>query len=219
VAPEFVINKARKAPLMKGIQLEIVDEAIDAVRCTPRDNKEIRRRLGIADDKVVIGCVAPFRQFGGSKGADYFLELAKRMEGDSRLVFLHVGYNMDTALCPSNYIPIAFVADQQELPDYYSVADLLVHPSLQDTMPSTCLEALACGTPLLCFNISGMPYIGDETVMTLVETKNVDQMVDVVKSTEKKTEKIINTCRNYALNRYDERKYAEKLLSLMESIQ
>lgn len=85
-------------------------------------------------------------------------------------------------------------------------------------MPNACLEALACGTPLLCFNTSGMPYMADETVMTLVEPENVDQMVGVIKKTKKKDETIINTCRNYALKRFDNQKYFERLVSIMKSM-
>ena len=102
--------------------------------------------------------------------------------------------------------------------EYYSLADLFVFPSLADTMPNACLEALACGSPLLCFNVSGMPYIGDESVMTLVEPENVVQMVDAICRITHKTQEIIDKCRNYALSRYDNQKYCEKLINVMKNI-
>ena len=39
----------------------------------------------------------------------------------------------------------------------YAAADVFVVPSLQDNLPNTVMEALACGTPCVGFNIGGMP--------------------------------------------------------------
>jgi len=78
-------------------------------------------------------------------------------------------------------------------------------------MPNACLESLACGTPLLCFNISGMPYIANQTTAIFVEPRNIDQLCDVIKKTHKKTPEIISVCRKYAESRYDNKKYYDKL--------
>lgn len=219
VAPEFVIKKAKTSPLIKGtkIQLQVLDEAIDTRRCVPKDNKEIRKKFGISEDKIIIVCVAVFPKYGIRKGGEYFLEAARMLEDDNRFYFIHAGFQMDTKICPSNYLPIKFVSPE-ELPEYYSVADLFVFPSLYDTMPNTCLEALACGTPLLCFNTSGMPYLGDESVLTLVEPRNVEQIVEVIKKVKPKNQTVIDTCRDYALSRYDNQKYFAKLYDISKDL-
>ena len=217
VAPEFVILSAKESPLLAGCKTGIIDEAIDVRRNAPRDTSALRKQLGIANDQIVIGCVAPFAD--PRKGVRYYLEAASRLENNNKYMFVQVGYNVnEKSNLPKNYIPIGFVNDGDMLAQYYSLADLFVFPSLADTMPNACLEALACGSPLLCFNVSGMPFIGDETVMTLVPEKDVDKMVEVILKTPKKDETIINTCRNYALQRYDNQKYFEKLYNTMSNL-
>ena len=217
VGPEFVINGAKTSPLLDGKRLEVVDEAIDVQTNYPRDTAGLREELGIRTDQIVIGCVAPFSY--PRKGVKYLVEAARKLENDNRFVFVQVGYDIkDKSQLPQNYIPIGYVNGQDQLTKYYSLSDLFVFPSLHDTMPNACLEALACGSPLLCFNTSGMPYMADETVMTLVEPKNVDQMVDVIIKTKKKDEIVINKCRDYALKRFDNRIYNEKLVFLMHSM-
>lgn len=217
VAPEFVIKSAMTAPLLQGKRTEIVDEAINVTIQQPRNTKELRKELGISVDKIIIACVAPVSD--ARKGVRYFIDAAKRLEEDENFVFLQVGYTLsDKSALPKNYIPIGFVSNQEELSYYYSLGDLFVFPSQADTMPNACLEALACGTPLLCFNVSGMPYIGDETVMTLVELNNVNQMVAEIQKTQKKTQQTIDICRNYALKRYDNQKYFERLTSIMDKL-
>jgi glycosyltransferase involved in cell wall biosynthesis len=42
------------------------------------------------------------------------------------------------------------------LTSVYSAADMFVAPSLQDNLPNTVMEALACGTPSVAFDIGGM---------------------------------------------------------------
>lgn len=219
VAPEFVIKEASISPLMQGLRMEIVDEAIDVTIAKPRDTFQLRKQLGISDEKVVLVCVAPNDPGHWSKGVSFFIEAAKRLEKDNRFSFVHVGWRSgDKKLLPTNYIAIDFVSNQEELSYYYSLGDLFVFPSVLDSMSSACLDALACGTPLLCFNTSGMPYLGDDSVLTLVEPKNVDQLVDVISHTKKKTKEQIDICRNYALNRYDNRKYFAKLTAIMDSL-
>lgn len=217
LGPEFVIMAAKTSPLLEGKRLEIVDEAIDISVNTPKETTSLRKELGIKNDQIVIGCVAPFSY--PRKGVRFLVEAARILENDTRFVFVHVGYDVkDKTNLPQNYIPIGYVKDQEVLTRYYSLSDLFVFPSIQDTMPNACLEALACGTPLLCFNISGMPYMADETVMTLVESENVEQMVEVIKRTNRKTQDTIKTCRNYALTRFDNQKYYVKLESIMNSM-
>ncbi len=218
VAPEFVLKKANTSPLMEGKRLIIVDEAIDVERCQPRNNKEIRKSLSIPEDKVVIVSVVPYSGQINRKGGHFFLQLAKLFEGDDKFVFVHVGFNAEKHLCPKNFIPIGFIKDQNQLPNYYSIADLFVFPSLDDTMPNTCLEALACGSPLLCFNTSGMPYVADSSCGQFVEPGNVEEMAKVIKETKKKGEKTIEHCRNYALKRYDSRIYFKRLSVLLDSL-
>ncbi len=216
VGPEFVVKDAKKSPLMEKMKTSIVDESIDTDFYCPRNSSELKKILKIAPAKIVILCIAPSSI--ERKGTRYFTELARRFENDERYIFVHVGYTTSDIGLPKNYIPIGYISDQEILAQYYSIGDLFVFPSLLDTMPNACLEALSCGVPLLCFNTSGMPYLGDESVMTLVEAKNVDEMEKVVRNTGKLTDEKRNLCRGYALRRYSSKDYYNKLEAVLNLI-
>lgn len=211
VGPEFVINHLKQSFLGQFMPTAVLDEAIDISLYQPRDAKKLRQELGISEEKVIILCIAP-----PYKKIEYFKQVAEKLKYNEKYIFIHVG--KDDAVTQGNYIHVNFVKENSDLALYYSMADLFLFTSMGDTMSNACLEALACGTPLLTFNISGMPYLMDNSVGTMVEPGNVEQLVKIVEKTEKKTPDIMKRCRTYAEGRYDMNKYSDKLLDIAKGI-
>lgn len=214
----FFVEKAKESPLLQNAKIVELDESIDMDIYYPRNTDNLYSELGISDNKIVITCIAPFNNtVNDRKGCRFFIELARRFESNNNYIFIHVGYMCeDKSFLPKNYIPIGFIRDQNKLAEYFSIGDLFVFPSLLDTMPNACLDSLACGVPLLCFDISGMPYVSDNTVGTFVEARNVTELQKVVQKIVKKNSDIIQRCRSYALSRYDSKKYNERLMQIGE---
>ena len=215
VGIEYTVDRAKKSAITKDCKFGIADEAIDLRNLFyPRDTSRLRHELKIPEENKVIVTVTPYPN--ERKGGKYFLEAARKLESRKDITFVHVGFNADTAECPSNYIPIGYVKDQSLLAEYYSLGDLFVHTSTAETIPASILEALACGTPILGFNSSGIPYSADAEHGTFVEPCNVDEMVKVIVQTPIKDDERIQSCRAYAMSRYDSVEYGKKLLAFLE---
>lgn len=211
--PKWVIERALMSSLLKDKKLVEVDEFIDTENTFyPRKNysvdvKEINRK-----NKILILNVSPFSD--ERKGGKYFLKLARQMENDSRYLFVHVGYDGERNNLPINFLPIGYITDQNILAQYFSIADLFICTSLADTMPNTCLEALACGTPICGFKITGVPYVADNICGKFVDPGDVAELKRVVAGSAKKSDKMIDYCREYAVSRYSVKKFADCLLSI-----
>lgn len=212
VGPKWVLERAEKSFLLKGKKMEEVDEYIDTEKTfVIKEVERLRRELGIGNNQIVILNVAPYSDI--RKGVRYFLQLAKEMV-NSNYLFINVGYDGSEELLPSNFIGIPFVKDQALLAEYYSLADLFVCTSLADTMPNVCLDALACGTPVVGFNITGVPYVAEEPLGRFVEAGNVLELKQIVSGTKKKDSELQNMCREYALRRYSLNTYYNKMINI-----
>ncbi len=197
----YLMSNARRSTLLRGKETVDTDSFVDIAGVFyPRDAAELRKKLGIGEDQRVMLLCAPVRD--PKKGGKYFLEAAKRCLDDN-IIFVNPAYGGDESLCPPNYIPLPYITDLNELAILYSMADAYVCTSLADAQPNTCLEAMGCGTKIIGFNISGTPYVAPPEFGTFVTPENIDELVEAIRNTERKTEMSIQACHEYARNRFD----------------
>lgn len=213
VSVPYTINKAKSSKLLSNKKLLQLDEGIDLINTYyPRKSTDLKNKLKISDDKVIILNVAPFSN--PRKGAVYFLEAARLLEEDDKFLFIHVGFDVDIKICPDNFIPISYVYDKNELAEYYSIADLFFVTSIAETIPNTAMQALACGTPICGYDIEGIPQIAPEPYGKYIEPMNVLEMVNTIKKVKKKDISMIESCRLYAKSRYCEIDYFKSLMNI-----
>ncbi len=212
--PEWVVNRAKKSSLLRERDVRVVDEFVDNKEIfIIKETEKLRRKLAIPDDKVILLDVAPSSD--PRKGVQYFIEVARKIEKVSdRFVFVNVGYLGDHSDIPNNFIGIGYISDQNKLAEYYSLADLFVCTSIADTMPNSCLDAMSCGTPILGFDITGIPYVADPPIGRFVNPKDVDAIMKSVLNTDKKTDNMKKMCREYALRRYSIDTYYDKQMNI-----
>lgn len=196
----YVVEKAKGSVLLKDKETAEIDTAIDLDNVFyPRNSEALRKELNISNDVKVVLCCAPIND--SLKGVCYYMEAAKLCVDDN-IVFINVSYGGDETACPSNYIPVSYVHDRDKMAEFYSLADAYVCPSISDAQPNTCIEAMSCGTPIIGFNISGVPYLAPNDIGTYVEPKNAAALADAIKSAPLKDDEIIKRCRDYACGRY-----------------
>lgn len=218
VAPQWVIERAQESFLLRDRKFYAVDEYVNNKevffpRKTPNSKWE---KLGINISKILILNIANYTN--KRKGVAYFVDLANKMINDERYQFINVGFDGNSELLPKNYIGVPFVTNQEELAQFYTLADLSMITSLSDTMPNTCLEALSCGTPVCGFNITGIPYVAEYPLGQFVEPRNVDQLAEVVLHTRKKTTDIQEKCREYAIKRYSPEVSGKRMIEIYQEM-
>lgn len=94
------------------------------------------------------------------KGLDIFIELSQRLPFEYQIVLVGIEEKAKELL-PFNIITIKRTDTAEELAAIYSIADVFVNPTREDTFPTVNIESLACGTPVITRNVGGSPEIID----------------------------------------------------------
>lgn len=143
-----------KRSILKNHDVRVINNGIDLTLFKPTAN-EIRKKLRIPDGKkLILGVVS-----SGFKGKKEFIEIAK----DSSYQVVVVGVKKSWMEgVPSNIICVGRTDSQKELAEYYTAADVFVTPTYDDTFPTTNIEAMACGTPVVTYLAGGSPETIDE---------------------------------------------------------
>lgn len=150
---------AAASPLTKGHSLTSIPNPIDTKKYCPMNKYSIRKELNLPSDKQIV-LFAAAKVSDKRKGIDYFIEaanlLAKR--GKANILFLVAGSDGAeiSAHMPYSSYNMGYV-DSDKMVELYNAADLFVTPSLQDNLPNTIMESMACGTPCVGFDIGGIP--------------------------------------------------------------
>lgn len=158
----WLADRVRASPLFQGRSVSVIPNGLDAKTFTPIPKRTARERLGLPADQSYIIFGAMNSLTDPRKGYHYLqqclAELAKQKRDQKIALAIFGGSRprdgQDLGF-PSYYL--GELNSDQKLGLAYSAGDVFLAPSLQDNLPNTVMEALACGTPCVAFNIGGMP--------------------------------------------------------------
>jgi len=166
VCPSRWLAERSKRSFLKSFDTRVIKNGIDTENIFyPRSKDEYAHLLklhGIENEKIVLA-VAPSFTTDKRKGAEYVLRLARRMTGHN-VRFILIGVDAEIEDKPENVIALGRTENQQELAEYYSMADCFVICSEMENLPTTCLEAVCCGTPVVGFDAGGTAETAPEPI-------------------------------------------------------
>ena len=115
-----------------------------------------------------------------------------------------------------------YVKDPDRQALIYAAADAFLCSTLADGQPQTALESLACGTPILAFDIGPMPdlAINGKTGLLAPDTTAQDliNIIEAFFAMEGKHPEMNVNCRSQAVEKYDINKQTEAYVRLYEDI-
>lgn len=149
-------EECRRASLTKRFDVRVIPNGLDLETYQPRDPSPIRRIAGIPESAfVVLTLAASFT--AARKGGRYIDELIQALSNREDLYFLIMGEAQPEIRGLPRVKSLKPNDDDCFLSFVYSAADLFFIPSLQDNLPNTVMESIACGTPVVGFDVGGIP--------------------------------------------------------------
>lgn len=158
---QWLAKCAKTSSLFKDIRIEVIPNGLDTQRYKPVNKQTARELLNLPQDRhlILFGSLKTSDRRKGFHLLQPALQSLSKSGWQDKIDLVVFGSSGS-----SNQIDLGFkvnylgkLGDDISLALVYAAADVFVAPSIQDNLPNTVLEAIACGTPCVAFNIGGMP--------------------------------------------------------------
>lgn len=204
-----------KQSYLKNYRVHVTPSAIDTHVFRPTYS-DLQDQYEIGDKKVILGCA---NIWTNRKGYHDFMELNKKIDSSEYQIVM-IGLNKkELAELPANIIGLERTESIKELAQWYSVAHVFLNATSQDNFPTTNLEALACGTPVITYDTGGSPEAVDDKTGRVVPKGDVYAIVDAIKELEgMDSEKLSIDCRARAEQNFNSKTRFRDYVKLYETL-
>lgn len=171
-------------------------------------SSNFRINENLVNKKIILGVASVWDK---RKGLVYFNQLAQLLDNSFKIVIVGLDKKQIQKL-DKNILAISRTNNIKELAAIYTAADIFVNPTLEDNFPTTNIEALACGTPVITFNTGGSPESLSEDTGIIIERGNSQDLYESILNFNYEN-KNSTECRNQA-KRFEKANVYNKYLTL-----
>lgn len=159
----WLASETRRSALLGNRPVELIPTSCDTALFSPKDRTACREALGLSPDKhiVLVGATSMGTRW---KGLDLFVEAMAQLSETplGGRTFQIVTFGKDPFDAPQlkgsvDVLHLGTIKDRRLMSILYSAADVFAAPSRMENLSNAVLESLACGTPVVAFDIGGMP--------------------------------------------------------------
>jgi glycosyltransferase involved in cell wall biosynthesis len=214
VTPSAWLASLVRRSFLSGMRVETIPNGIDLDLFRPLCNGGKPDGYPVGK-RVVLGAAMPWTW---KKGIEGFFELRRRIPSDVEIVLIGMNRSQANRL-PMGIIGVPPTSSASEMASWYRAADVFVNCSLEETLPTTNIEALACGTPVVTSDAGGAPETVDSStgrVFGKGEWNGLGDAVVEVLARGKKT--FTEACVGRAVNLFDMKARFAEYVDLYESI-
>lgn len=211
-ASEWIANEMKQS-LLKDLNITYIHNGFDLSIFKPSPSAK-RKELGLEDKFIILGPASKWLLPINAPTLDYFLT---HMHDD--MVFLLFGCSSTNLNLPNNVMQVGYTKNPKEMAELYSLADVMVNCSREDTLSSLNLECQACGTPVVTYDATGSKETVDGRCGFAVPTGDVKALWErVVGVRQKGKESLSYQCSEWVACHFEKSDNYSKYIKLYHNM-
>jgi len=218
---------AKASSLFRNKRIEVIPTGVDLSLYKPLDKKFARMTLGLPEEATIllagaIDLMGPFK--GGALLVEALKKWGEKRQNGLPHMLVMFGSNREAKqdLFPIPVKQFGPVVDERQLSLLYAASDVFVIPSMQENLPNTMLESMACGTPCVAFHVGGIPdAIEHMNNGFLVEPFSTDEFargIELILSDDEVRCRFGQAARKTMETKFDLAQSAKKYIQLIEKL-
>ncbi|WP_020538028.1 glycosyltransferase [Lewinella cohaerens] len=205
VHSQWLLNQVKQS-FLQELPVHHIYNGTDLKVFQPQQNKT---------DQLVLGVASTWDE---RKGLADFIRLRKVLSEDYSIVLIGLSPAQIEQL-PPGITGIARTESVEELAKWYSKALCFVNPTYQDNFPTTNIEALACGTPVVTYDTGGSPEAADDETGKVVQKGDIAGLKEAILSIKNKNKEALSkACRLRAEVCFDQKERYREYIDLYEKL-
>jgi glycosyltransferase involved in cell wall biosynthesis len=225
VSPSTWLENLAKESMINRFPIKHIPNGVDTDIYHPLDPEQCRSVLGIPGGKHVL-MFAAVNLSNHRKGADLLItalqSLPQSLKAETVLIVLGNSGDTIAQTAGMQTFDLGYVTSARLKTIAYSAADLFIFPTRADNLPLVLLESLACGTPIVSFQVGGVPDLVRPGITgNLAEPENTtDLCKGIIQLVEDKAlrRRMSEQCRSIALKEYSSDLEAKRYTELYQQI-
>lgn len=211
---KWISSLAEKSLLASGEVLQIYN-GIDTEIFKPSAT-DFKARYGIEGKFIVCGAANKWLLPENRPLLDAFLE--NRAEDELLLLFGAIAEHKRAVEGMGGVVALDYFAEKRQMAELFAASDVFVNPTHADTLPTVNMEAAACGTPVVTYDVCGSPELVRDGVSGFVVPEgDVGGMLEAIRRV--RCGEIERTaCREFAIDSFDKKENYKKYIELYEKI-
>lgn len=188
VTPSVWLKEQLKESFLADIKCVVIPNGIDVDKFKGLEiaGNNKRKEKG----KVLLGVASPWTK---NKGLYDFMRLRDMLEYEYAIYLVGLTQKQIKEL-PEGIIGVGKINDIAALAEYYFNADVFLNLTYEETLSTTNIEALACGTPVITYNTGGCPEVVSNDCGFIVKKGDLKRIVEIVENELKDKEYYKEAC-------------------------
>jgi len=219
----WLARKSSESALFSELPTSVIPNAVDHNVFRPLCGNGFRDSIRVASDQFLLLFVAS-NVADPDKGFNLLMQAICKLDTKirSQICLVTIGYGQCASNDGVDVRHLGCLESESILSLAYSAADMFVIPSNVENFPNTILESMACGTPVVGFDVGGIPeMVQSGQTGLLASVGDVSGLAEAIRSLmldERLRRQMGGACRETVLREYTLERQARAYVTLYENM-